>query len=185
MNIAHVPNIGKKLYKTSIKHVLPNGVLMNFFLSPPANRQGLLVCIFSFLALTIALNGLIFAFGFNDNPTVVGEGILPPGYVIGSVWTVLFIAMAGAYWQVASEKKSRAGDKYHILAFVGFCLAYPIFTIGFSQPLMVILGNVICIVWSGALFGYFIIGQRFVALLLLLPAIWVMYVTCQLMLGLL
>ena len=158
---------------------------MNFFLSPPANRNGLLVCIFSFLGFTIALNGLIFGLGFNDNPTVVGEGILPPGYVIGGVWTLLFIAMAWAYWRVASDEGNKAGDHYHILAFAGFCLAYPLFTLGFSQPLMVILGNVICIVWSGALFGYFITRQRQAALLLLLPAIWVIYVTCQLMLGLL
>lgn len=151
------------------------------FLSPSPKLKGLVLCLAVFLGSTFVLNGLIFAFDFNDRPVAIAEGVLPAGHVIGAVWSVLFAALAFAYWLVANRPQGLWPATFtpqgHILAFTGFCLSYPVLTLGFRVGSLVVAGNLICIVWSGALAGYFAPHMRRVALLVFMPAVWVMYVT--------
>jgi len=134
-----------------------------------------------FWAATLVLNGLIFSLGLNDRPMATAEGVLPPGYVIGTVWSLLFAAMGAAYWRVARRPAhiwpGSVQPQLQVLAFAGFCLAYPVFTLGFSVGALVVAGNLVCIVWSSALAGSFAAQMRLAAGLIFLPAIWVMYVT--------
>ncbi|MGC6472791.1 MAG: tryptophan-rich sensory protein [Parvibaculales bacterium] len=109
------------------------------------------------------------------------EGVLPPGYVIGTVWSLLFAGMGAAYWCVVQRPAhvwpGSLRPQRQILGLAGFCLAYPVFTLGFSVGPLVVAGNLVCIAWSSALAGYFAPKLRLVAGLVFLPAVWVIYVT--------
>ncbi|MGC6512084.1 MAG: tryptophan-rich sensory protein [Parvibaculales bacterium] len=154
---------------------------MTSVFSPPAGTKGLILSALAFWGATLVVNGLIFSLGLNDRPMATADGVLPPGYVIGSVWSLLFAAMGVAYWRVVHRPTpvwpETSRPQGHILAFAGFCLAYPVFTLGFSIGPLVVAGNLVCIAWSSALAGYFAPKLRLVAGLIFMPAVWVMYVT--------
>jgi len=83
--------------------------------------------IFAPVLLAAISNGLIYGFGVNRNQDKRNP-YLPPGYVIGSIWMVLFGFLGYAHYLLyrVNQRSTRAS-----LAIVGlflFCLAYPLFT---------------------------------------------------------
>ena len=82
----------------------------------------------------MVINGLIALIGWEGDETRFTEGeSITRGWIIGLVWTILFIGMASAFWLLASSteisSRRKAGE---VLAFAIFCLSYPIFTMGLS-----------------------------------------------------
>ena len=144
------------------------------------NLKNWLICVTVFISVTMVINGLIALIGWEGDETRFTEGPnrLPPGWIIGLVWTILFIGMASAFWMLASSteitSRRKAGE---VLAFAIFCLSYPIFTIGFSVHFLVFSGNLLCIVWSSYLTGVLRDISRPASALMVLPAIWVCYAT--------
>ena len=144
------------------------------------NLKNWLICVTIFLSVTMVINGLIALIGWEGDETRFTEGLnrLPPGWIIGLVWTILFIGMASAFWLLASSTeittRRKAGE---VLAFAIFCLSYPIFTMGFSVHFLVFSGNLLCIVWSSYLTGVLRDISRSASALMVLPAIWVCYAT--------
>lgn len=144
------------------------------------NLKNWLICVTVFIAVTMVINGLSALIGWEGDETRFTEGPnrLPPGWIIGLVWTILFIGMASAFWMLASSteitSRRKAGE---VLAFAIFCLSYPIFTIGFSVHFLVFSGNLLCIVWSSYLTGVLRDISRPASALMVLPAIWVCYAT--------
>ncbi|MEC7721526.1 MAG: TspO/MBR family protein [Pseudomonadota bacterium] len=144
------------------------------------NLKNWLICVTVFITVTMVINGLIALIGWEGDETRFTEGPnrLPPGWIIGLVWTILFIGMASAFWMLASSteitSRRKAGE---VLAFAIFCLSYPIFTIGFSVHFLVFSGNLLCIVWSSYLTGVLRDISRPASALMVLPAIWVCYAT--------
>lgn len=144
------------------------------------NLKNWLICVTVFIAVTMVINGLIALIGLEGDETRFTEGPnrLPPGWIIGLVWTILFIGMASAFWLLASSteitSRRKAGE---VLAFAIFCLSYPIFTMGFSVHFLVFSGNLLCIVWSSYLTGVLRDISRPASALMVLPAIWVCYAT--------
>ena len=144
------------------------------------NLKNWLICVTVFIAVTMVINGLIALIGWEGGETRFTEGPnrLPPGWIIGLVWTILFIGMASAFWLLASSteitSRRKAGE---VLAFAIFCLSYPIFTMGFSVHFLVFSGNLLCIIWSSYLTGVLRDISRPASALMVLPAIWVCYAT--------
>ena len=144
------------------------------------NLKNWLICVTVFIAVTMVINGLIALIGWEGDETRFTEGPsrLPPGWIIGLVWTILFIGMASAFWLLASSteitSRRKAGE---VLAFAIFCLSYPIFTMGFSVYFLIFCGNLLCIVWSSYLTGVLRDISRPASALMVLPAIWVCYAT--------
>ena len=144
------------------------------------NLKNWLIWVTVFIAVTMVINGLIALLGWEGVETRFTErsNRLPPGWIIGLVWTILFICMASTFWLLASSKeitsRRKAGE---VLAFAIFCLSYPIFTIGFSIHFLVFFGNLLCIVWSSYLTGVLRDISRPASALMVLPAIWVCYAT--------
>ena len=144
------------------------------------NLKNWLICVTVFIAVTMVINGLIALIGLEGDETRFTEGPnrLPPGWIIGLVWTILFIGMASAFWLLASSteitSRRKAGE---VLAFAIFCLSYPIFTMGFSVHFLIFSGNLLCIVWSSYLTGVLRDISRPASALMVLPAIWVCYAT--------
>ena len=144
------------------------------------NLKNWLICVTVFISVTVVINGIIALIGWEGDETRFTEGPsrLPPGWIIGLVWTNLFIGMASAFWLLASSteitSRRKAGE---VLAFAIFCLSYPIFTMGFSVHFLVFSGNLLCIVWSSYLTGVLRDISRPASALMVLPAIWVCYAT--------
>ena len=144
------------------------------------NLKNWLIWVTVFIAVTMVINGLIALIGWEGGEARYTEGPnrLPAGWIIGLVWTILFICMASTFWLLASSKeitsRRKAGE---VLAFAIFCLSYPIFTIGFSIHFLVFFGNLLCIVWSSYLTGVLRDISRPASALMVLPAIWVCYAT--------
>jgi tryptophan-rich sensory protein len=70
---------------------------------------------------------------------------LPPGWVVGGIWMVLFAAMGVARWLLLRRGVERgAGLAAAGVALLGFlCLLYPLYTIGLSNDRAGLVGNVI------------------------------------------
>ena len=151
------------------------------FLIPPRNRKGWLACVGVVLVVTLGLNGLLAAFGWRDTGPQDYQSValaLPPGGVIGAVWTLLFVGLGTAFWLLASAPSPQTRRKSgEVLAFMAFCLAYPFLTVGFSFPVVIIGGNFLCILWSAYLTGVVRDVSRPAEGLLFLPALWVCYAT--------
>ena len=96
-----------------------------------------------FVGLPLVLNGVIFGLGWNRAGGMqVG---LPPGWVVGSLWVVLFAGMGTARWlllRAASGKvETRRVEWVSLLAFL--CLLYPLYTVGLRDDRVGLVGNVI------------------------------------------
>jgi tryptophan-rich sensory protein len=91
-----------------------------------------------FVLVTVALNGVIFGLGW-DRPSGPEAGI-PPGWVVGSLWVLLFAGMGTARWLLV--RAGRGGAEWvSLLAFL--CLLYPIYTAGLSDDRVGLVGNVV------------------------------------------
>jgi tryptophan-rich sensory protein len=91
-----------------------------------------------FVLLPVALNGVIFGLGWN-RPSGPEPGI-PPGWVVGSLWVVLFAAMGVARWLLLRVGRGGA-EGVSLLAFL--CLLYPLYTAGLSNDRVGLVGNVV------------------------------------------
>jgi tryptophan-rich sensory protein len=94
-----------------------------------------------FLLLPLVLNGLIFGLGWNG-PARAMAGI-PPGWVVGSLWMLLFAGMAVARWLLLREavtRNERAVSEW-VSALAFLCLIYPLYTVGLSNERIGLIGN--------------------------------------------
>ncbi len=92
-----------------------------------------------FVLLPVALNGVIFGLGWNRGSVNEMKGI-PPGWVVGSLWVVLFAAMGVARWLLLRVGRGGA-EGVSLLAFL--CLLYPLYTAGLSNDRVGLVGNVV------------------------------------------
>lgn len=87
--------------------------------------------VLAFPLAAIAMNGLIYGFGWNQRessqqPT---SRLLPPGYVIAGVWILLFALMGAVYAGVPGGYAARTA----ILLYAAYCVAYPVLTSGLQM----------------------------------------------------
>jgi tryptophan-rich sensory protein len=99
-----------------------------------------------FVGAPLVVNGVIFGFGLER-----GGGAqtgLPPGWVVGTIWLVLFAAMGAARWLLLRAARTpgeqRRVEWVSALAFL--CLLYPVYTRGFSDLVAGLWGNVVTLV---------------------------------------
>ena len=96
-----------------------------------------------FVGLPLVLNGVIFGLGWNRAGGMqVG---LPPGWVVGSLWVVLFAGMGTARWLLLRAARGREEQRrvewVSLLAFL--CLLYPLYTVGLRDDRVGLVGNVL------------------------------------------
>jgi tryptophan-rich sensory protein len=150
------------------------------------SSRSLATCVIGTVAITLALNGLIFALGWagpSAEATRVNT-LLPPGWAIGAVWVVLLALLAVAFWRLASDEAAGAQRLAPwVLLLIAACLAYPFYTVGFSNEVVGFIGNLATSVASAFLAGRVLPASRLAAALVFLPAIWVSFATFALMFG--
>jgi tryptophan-rich sensory protein len=78
------------------------------------------------ILLTFAMNGWIYSIGLNKYPKSERRNpLIPPGYVIAVIWTILFGLMGYTHYLLGNF---RSVASWSLVGLLGFCLAYPLIT---------------------------------------------------------
>jgi benzodiazapine receptor len=104
---------------------------------------------FVFILLTLIVNGLLFTFGWNEGGSS-GSRVAPPGWVVGSVWVVLLGLLGAAHARLRDRGPGSVAPRRAMLVLLLLCLAYPLYTFGFSSDLAALLGNFVVLAWACA-----------------------------------
>lgn len=149
------------------------------------NQSGTRALILNILVAVVAVTGinvLIFTFNWDISAeSTVKSLFAPPEYLIGIVWTILFILMAIARWWLNSYGATGKSARTWITVLMISCLVYPLYSLALGSRIGGLLGNletitltifVVVRVWS--------ISKS--AALLVLPVIpWVIYATATIL----
>lgn len=152
------------------------------FLRPRPRRSAASLALHVLVAIlvTLAVNGVIFGLGWAGAPADAARHnrLLPPGWVIGTVWLVLLTLVTVAYWWLASADQPQARNLAPwLLVLILFCLAYPFYTFGFRSLAMEIVANGLTIAGAATLALRALRASRWAATPLFLVATWVSYAT--------
>jgi tryptophan-rich sensory protein len=140
-----------------------------------SNTVSLILNILVALIAVSAMNGLVFGLGWNKAIQPIPKSFLaPPKYLIGTVWTILFVLMATARWQLNSNEIATSARTWVTVLIIS-CLIYPLYTLAFNNAIAALLGNLETIALAGfVIFCVWPISKS--AALLIVPIIpWVLY----------
>jgi tryptophan-rich sensory protein len=95
-----------------------------------------------FVLVTVALNGVIFGLGWDRSGAAAAMPGIPPGWVVGSLWVLLFAGIGVARWALLKADAPRwVAELPSLLGFL--CLLYPLYTAGLSDDRIGLIGNVV------------------------------------------
>ena len=140
------------------------------------NKQSLIQLSFLVILVTGIINGWVVLMNIEGAMAqrVLGSDLFfPPPYVIGSVWTLLMLGLAFCFNRLHNKKSYQT----IVLFLFSACVAYPIYTFGFSSIKIMLAGNLFTIVFATYLSGVLFEKFRYLASIILLIPIWVVFVT--------
>lgn len=106
-------------------------------------RRGLFVNAAAFVVVCLVVNGVIFGLGWNAPPSSAGRApFIPPGPVVGTVWTLLFALMGAARWAYVRDARDRGWRGWMPVVLAAVCLAFPFYTSGLSDQDTGFIGTV-------------------------------------------
>lgn len=133
--------------------------------------------IFIPILISVLLNGLIFSMGW-DGVRGGEQSLLPPPWLIGTLWVVWLGFMGWAKWIVSNietDKAHKAG--LWIIALMVYCWLYPFYALAPEGELGIMLGNIGSIFLTAYVF-YRVRSVSLKASRLIFPIIiWVVYAT--------
>jgi tryptophan-rich sensory protein len=136
--------------------------------------------IFTPVILAIILNLIIYSFKWNKNEP---NPYLPPGYVIGIVWIIIFGLLGYAYYLILNERNKITLGSISIILMILFCLLYPFLTGGFNNKYISRLLNMLTLIFS-IIVGFIIFSESKYIYLYIIPLIlWSLYVNITDFLG--
>lgn len=101
---------------------------------------------------------------------------LPPGYIIGLIWIIIFGFLGYAYYLLINKNKTYNLGSISIIILWIFCLLYPFLTNGFSNKYISIILNILTLFFS-LIVGLIVFLESKYIFLYLLPLIfWAIYV---------
>jgi tryptophan-rich sensory protein len=131
----------------------------------------------AFIVPPLVLNGIIFGLGWNGN--TAPSPFLPPGWLVGTIWMVLFTAMGIARWLlVRGEEAPSRSWLVSLLAFL--CMMYPLYTLGLRSETIGLAGSVgtaVIAIWVAV---RLVSASRGAAALISLVLAWLMYASVAL-----
>lgn len=141
------------------------------------------VVVLIFVLISIILNILYFWLGIYGNAyTYNGNGfLLPPGFVIGIVWVVVFGILGYVYWDLIDKNNDESSfASVFVIIFAIWCALYPLLVNGSNK--LARLFNFITLILVHIL-GILVVGQCYsndAALtpfwVLIVPMVWIFYV---------
>jgi translocator protein len=141
------------------------------------NYTSLFLNITMAVALCLAINAVIFGSGWDASDTDAQIWFAPPGYVVGTVWVILFGLIGAARYLLNASGEAAKGAKNWLVILLLFCLAYPIYTIGFNSELIGFFGNLATIALTIFVFIKTRKFSKSAALLLVPIVLWVSFAT--------
>ncbi|KUR72380.1 hypothetical protein AQZ52_03730 [Novosphingobium fuchskuhlense] len=96
------------------------------------------------LAVTIAINGFLFAIGWARPGRQMP--MIPPGAVVGLVWTVLLGLMGAARWVYVRGSGDSGWRSWTPFALAALCIAYPFYTGGLQRNAAAFWGTVLTLI---------------------------------------
>jgi tryptophan-rich sensory protein len=121
------------------------------------------------------INGLIYYLGWNNSNLKMKSSILPPGYMIGIIWIIIFGLLGYIHYLLYKLKNRFTIYSNSIIVLLLFCLAYPFLTSGLKQRNATIL-NLITLIFS-FIVSLLVITQSINAFYYIIPLlIWASYV---------
>jgi translocator protein len=139
------------------------------------NTVSLILNILVALVAVSTINGLIFGLGWNKPIEPIAKSLLaPPTYLIGIIWTILFVLMATARWQLNFDVIA-ADARIWVTVLMISCMVYPLYTLAFNNAISGLLGNLETIVLTAVVVFRVWSISEFAALLILPIIPWVSY----------
>ena len=137
----------------------------------PARRSALLDSSLFMLAALLT-NGLVFGLHLaNPSPSRIG----PPGWVVGSIWLILFGLFGAAHGLARRQSLTRLMWGLRGLAL--FCLGYPFYTLGFKNQPVSLATCLIAALWAAILTLRLRRRSAAAARLMLPSLVWLAYAT--------
>ena len=124
----------------------------------------------------IITNGLVFL----RRREIVKETVketskyIPPGYIVGSVWIILFGLLGYAHYLLYKLDNGISIASMSLILFIIFSLAYPFLTKGFIENVNLL--NVISLILAFILSLIIIIRSQYIFLYMIPLLLWVSYV---------
>lgn len=88
--------------------------------------QNLYINIFVPIFLTIVMN--IYIFSNKINQSTIQNNLLPPGYLVGTIWIILFGIFGYLHWSLYNINNKETNASKFIILLTLFCILYPLFT---------------------------------------------------------
>ena len=140
------------------------------------DRKGLIWNIGLALFAVLLTNGLIAIANPREMSSYQESPLTPPGFVIGIVWTWLFVCMGCARWYLLQIRNGRAvASSAPVLWLALFCLAYPAYTVGLRSEIIGLIGNVLTLLFTLGVIAYSYPRSRPAALWTAPIALWLTY----------
>ncbi|WP_292928647.1 TspO/MBR family protein [Novosphingobium sp. PASSN1] len=97
------------------------------------------------IVATIAINGFLFAIGW-ARPSGRQMPMIPPGAVVGLIWTVLLGLMGAARWVYVRGNGDAGWRSWTPFALAALCIAYPFYTSGLQRNDAAFWGTVVTLI---------------------------------------
>lgn len=125
-----------------------------------------------FVGGCLIANALIFGFGSSTSTARPGD---PPGWLVGTAWTLWFALFGVAHWLLSGEGSQFARARTGIEILAVLCLLYPIYTMGLSNRVIGLAGNVVtALVTAGLVWWLWPLNRQ--AALLVSPVVpWLVF----------
>lgn len=132
-----------------------------------------------FVGITIIVNAYLFSSKNSYVSNSIRYRLLPPSYIIASVWTILIGLMAYSQWLVYTILKGRKDNwkLYLIPVLFIYCVLYPFYTMGFRNKKIVDFANVLTIILSGFIAWSIYDITQIGSYMILLTTLWSAYAT--------
>ncbi|MGA7158071.1 MAG: TspO/MBR family protein [Acidobacteriaceae bacterium] len=128
-----------------------------------------------FVGLPLVVNGVIFGLGWER-----GGGPqpgLPPGWVVGTIWVVLFAGMGVARWLLLRAAMTRGEERRaEWVSLLGLiCLLYPFYTAGLRDDRVGLVGNLVTLAVAVGVCRFAWRRVRVAGVWLLAVCVWLAY----------
>ena len=141
-----------------------------------SGRGALFANVAVLLTATIAINGFLFAVGWATPGRQMP--MIPPGAVVGLIWTVLLGLMGAARWVYVQRSRDHGWRSWTPYMLGALCIAYPFYTNGLQRNAAAFWGTVATLVAAVAVM-LVLRGRDARSPWLLVPtAFWGGYVAC-------
>lgn len=89
--------------------------------------------------LSLFVNGIIYANKWNDQKGITDKNtFLPPGWVIGSVWVLIFACLGYAHYLLYKKNKTIGVGSISLVIFFIYAIGYPFLTSGLNRHVRVL-----------------------------------------------